>query len=95
MDNIIKKIVLDLGRKQVELTPEQCKKLKAALDEMFGKEVVREVHHHDYWPYRWYWYWDRSPICDFPGTTTIVYGDSGNNNVSASYSNNTITLKVA
>ncbi len=49
----IKKIVLQLGKKEVELTVEECKKLKEVLSEMFGKEVVREVHH-DHWN-RWYW----------------------------------------
>ena len=49
----IKKIVLQLGKKEVELTVEECKKLKEVLSEMFGKDVVKEIHHHDY--YKWYW----------------------------------------
>jgi hypothetical protein len=65
MNKMIKKIELDLGGKKVSLTPEQAKNLKAALDELFGKQVVREVHehhHHDYTypityprPYCWEW----------------------------------------
>lgn len=57
MNNVIKKIVLNLGEKEVSLTPGEAKKLKAALDEMFGKEVVevvRQIHHHDHYPWRWY-----------------------------------------
>ena len=54
MDKAIKKIVLDLGGKEVTLTPKQAKNLKTALDELFGVRVVKEIHHHDGWPY-WYW----------------------------------------
>lgn len=42
MNKAIKKIELDLGGKVVSLTPEQAKNLKEALDELFGKEVIRE-----------------------------------------------------
>ena len=73
MDNIIKKIVLDLCKKQVELTPEQCKKLKDALDEMFGKKVVKEEHHHHHdYPYRLYWDWWNSPMSG--GRTSHTFG---------------------
>ena len=55
MNKMIKKIELDLGGKKVSLTPEQAKNLKAALDELFGKEVIREIHeiheHHDDYPW--------------------------------------------
>ncbi len=56
----IEKIVLNIEGEKVSLTPEQAKKLKSLLDEMFGKEVIREVikeehHHHDRYPYYWYW----------------------------------------
>lgn len=91
MDNIIKKIVLDLGKKQVELTPEQCRKLKAALDEMFGKKEEKHYHHHHdiWWPY---WYSSTSTIT-WPQETSWEYQVT--NDISASYSNNTMTLKVA
>lgn len=46
----IKKIVLDLGDKEIVLSMEQAKKLKEVLAEIFGKDVIKEVHHHhDYW----------------------------------------------
>ena len=47
MNDIIKKIVLDLGNgKEIELTLAQGKKLKEILDELFGEKVVtvREPH---------------------------------------------------
>ena len=43
----IKKIVLNLQGKEVSLTVEQAKKLKDLLSEMFGRDVVKEVHYHD------------------------------------------------
>jgi len=43
MHKAIKKIELDLGGKIISLTPEQAKNLKDALDELFGKEVIREI----------------------------------------------------
>lgn len=49
MDDIIKKIVLNIGNKQVELTPEQAKKLKEALDEIFGGVVKERHYYHDRW----------------------------------------------
>lgn len=68
----IKKIVLQLGIKEVELTVEECKKLKEVLSEMFGKDVVKKIHHHDY--YKWYW---QQPITYFTNKTApnpnIVY----------------------
>ena len=64
MDKAIKKIVLDLGGKEVTLTPEQAKNLKTALDDLFGKEIVKEIHHHDYQPY--HWYWDHVPYYQQP-----------------------------
>lgn len=94
MDNIIKKIVLDLGKNQVELTPEQCRKLKDALDEMFGKEIVKEIHHRDYPHLRFWPYWDTS--LTYPNTVSysrVVWSsDSG---CQVSYADSTMTMKVA
>jgi hypothetical protein len=54
MNKMIKKIELDLGGKTVNLTPEQAKNLKEALDELFGKTIIKEIHeYHD--PYYWKW----------------------------------------
>lgn len=39
----VKRIVLKIEDKEVSLTPEQAKKLKVVLDELFGKEIVKEV----------------------------------------------------
>ncbi len=55
-DIAIKKVVLNLGGKEISLTIEQAKKLKGSLEELFGKEIIKEVihdHHYDWhWRYR-------------------------------------------
>jgi len=53
----IEKMVLKIDDEKVSLSMEQAKKLKKILDELFGKEVIKEVEHHHYrdWYYRPYW----------------------------------------
>lgn len=56
---VIKKLVIELDGKDVELTMAQARELKAALDEIFG-EKVREVHIPSPYPiyprpFRWPW----------------------------------------
>ena len=61
----IKKIILDLGDgHEITIPIEKAKKLKKALEELFGKEVIKEVreeHHHHHDNYKWWWdykpYW--------------------------------------
>ena len=58
----IKKIVLNVGGKEITLSPGEAKELKAVLEDLFGSNVtVKEVHHWDH-PYRkWYGpYWQTS-----------------------------------
>lgn len=43
MNKAIKKIELDLGGKKITLTPKQAQNLKDALNELFQKEIIREV----------------------------------------------------
>jgi hypothetical protein len=71
--NLIKKVVLDIDGKEIELSVEQAKKLKGALDDMFG---VKEVHH-DHYP-NWPWYWDYDYFRPrYPGwSDTTVWGNS-------------------
>ena len=76
----IKSVEIEVGEKKFNLTVEEAKKLKNVLDELFGKEIIKEVkeiHHHDGHSHSWaYWY----PPCS---TTTLemppptVYCGSG------------------
>ena len=64
---IVKKIVLKIDDKEISLTPEQAKKLKELLNDMFGKEIIKEIkelatkeehhHYHDHYPSYPYWYY--------------------------------------
>lgn len=50
----IKKMTIQLGKKEVELTIEEAKQLHEALGNLFGsKEVIREYHYED--KDRWDW----------------------------------------
>ena len=44
----IKKIVLGLGKKDIELTVDQAKKLHGLLDEMFGKKNIYDIRPYPY-----------------------------------------------
>jgi len=48
------KIVLNIDGTKIPLSVEQAKKLKEVLSDLFGKEVVREIHH-DWWYRPYYW----------------------------------------
>ncbi len=50
MSDVIKKVVLQLGRKEVELTLEEAKKLYEGLSELFETKTVERFH------YPW-WTW--------------------------------------
>ena len=37
------KVVLSIGKKEIELTVEEARQLKDSLDQIFGKEVIEET----------------------------------------------------
>jgi hypothetical protein len=94
MDNVIKEIKLQLGEKEVSLTVEQAKKLKEALDEMFGKEIIKEVHRRDWWVYPYYYPW-WTTTSYYPTKTFSDYQTSGGCLASFDANTNAMTLKVA
>lgn len=47
----VESLKISIGKKEIELNIEDAKKLKKALEDIFGKEVVHE--HHDHWYYRY------------------------------------------
>lgn len=52
---LIKELTIKLGKKEISLTVDEAKKLKKSLEDLFGKEVIKEVvheHHYD-WYYRY------------------------------------------
>ena len=48
----VESLKISIGKKELNLTVEEAKKLKTALEDLFGKDVIHE-HHHD-WYYK-YW----------------------------------------
>jgi len=66
----IKSVEIEVGKKKFNLTVEEAKKLKNVLDELFGKEIIKEVkeiHHHDGHSHPWYW--------NYPTVFTPTTGD--------------------
>jgi hypothetical protein len=99
---VIKKLVLQLGEKEISLSIEDAKKLHAALNEMFEQKIIREEHHH-YSPWRWYYggtsIYPSSGITitpTYPTTTQPIWYSSTAGGVYAEYdnSNQAMTLKV-
>jgi len=43
---------IKIGGREISLSVAEAKKLKKALEDLFGKEVVHE--HHDHWYYKYY-----------------------------------------
>ena len=72
MKTPIKKIVLDLGGKEIALTLEQAKTLFGALNEMFGSKTTFSPIYIER-PDRWYW---QRPFYE-PYTITWTAGDTG------------------
>lgn len=72
----IEKMVLVIEGEKVSLSPEGAKKLHKILDELFGKEIVKEHHYHDWWyrPYVTY------PAVQFTNTwkENVVYCSNNN-----------------
>ena len=101
MNNIIKKLELDLGKKTITLNIEQAKKLKKALDELFGKQVVKEIHeHHDHYPYwAWHWYWHYTYTsyhsCNNDPNENILWCSDSPDSMLTSYNTNSQTMLLS
>ena len=52
----IQSIKITMGKREVELSIEEAKKLKKALEEIFGTKVIEKtehIHHYDNWGQYW------------------------------------------
>lgn len=47
----ISSIKITIGKKEIDLSPEDAKKLHQALNDMFGEKKTEVVHHYDYYRY--------------------------------------------
>ncbi len=90
----IKSVEIEVGEKKFNLTVEEAKKLKNVLDELFGKEIIKEVkeiHHHDGHSHPWYWYppYISPTIGDqIPPRLPVFYCDNG----TVQYSNSSLKI---
>ena len=62
----IKKMVIKMGKKDVDLSIDEAKKLHEALDTLFGK---KEVYSYPYWD----WRWDRDVVYCNNSTSTLEF----------------------
>lgn len=96
---IIKKFVLELGGRTIELSPEEARELFDSLEELFGQKIVREYR--DY--YKWYPSYPGGLIYlnsnTHNGTTTVVSPKLGQLTTHAgsqiSEQNGTVTCRLA
>jgi hypothetical protein len=94
-EKIIKSITLKIDDITLTIDIDKAKKLKAALEEMFGKEVIREVivqEHQHYYPF-WFWQYQQ------PYRNQLYYGDrvmcgGTTAGTTAVYSSGNVTLKI-
>lgn len=105
MNKAIKKIELDLGGKIISLTPKQAQNLKDALDELFGKEIVKIIEKEkEYIPYpqpypQPYPVYPRRPIWEWEpyryGRITCGNDlDTASNLIGANYCSSSGTLRL-
>ena len=74
----IKKIVLKIDKKEIELTPEQAKKLHGLLDEMYCKKEVIYPSYPMIWRERNpYWIYGCNTWCADGGETISYSASSG------------------
>ncbi len=68
----IKKIVLTIGGKDLELSLDEAKELRDILHDTFPESSTERTII-PYWPY-WYWWTEKRPNCD-----TITWTSTGSN----------------
>jgi len=55
----IKSVKIEVGKNKFNLTVEEAKELKNVLEELFGKEIIKEIkdEHHHYHGYPYYYFY--------------------------------------
>lgn len=66
----VKGLTIQVGAREIELTVAEAKKLKDALNDLFGKEIVREVVVEKRVYPNWYW---SGPIWGGNSPTTVNF----------------------
>lgn len=76
MKTELKKLVIEIAGKKLELTPDEAKELKNILADLFGADKTTHVHHYNSgwnWPY----YTTATTGIFNAGTTTTGYNWTG------------------
>ncbi len=72
---MIKKIIIEVGGKEIELTPKQAKRLYDELDELYGKDTDTVYPVIPYYPYRWRYPWNPPYYIGDVFDGTYTYGN--------------------
>lgn len=92
----IKKVVIQLpSGKELLLRVEDAKKLREALNDLFGQEVVKEHHHHH--SMRWYWEYPtyRSVPCGSGTAVPPMFGWDDSTAMAFADDNAVLTLNLS
>jgi predicted HTH transcriptional regulator len=97
-DVIVKEINFKIGDKEISLTPEEAKKLKDVLNSMFEKEVIIQK---EYIPVEvpkiqqpWNPYTPNTTPYPYPSSPIIYCLGSGENNLSGSLSDKSVSYNI-
>lgn len=77
----IKKVVLKIGKREINLTLIEAKKLFDVLGGMFKTKVIREEYHYPYW--RWWWTYPHNTI----NIPSVWIGTTADNSDSITFTN--------
>ena len=102
----VRKVVVQLGKKELILDIEDAKQLKDVLNELFGQVVVEKVapqiektiireEHHYHKQYQPYWYWNQPAIMYTSGGLTGIIGSTSNGTASYSLNSNTGSINCS
>ena len=99
MSTEIKKIIIRMGKKDVELTLDEAKELKTLLNDTFGREtkVVERIIERDTYRHWRPYYWPSITVAPSPETTpwTVTSGTSGGFTAGETFSSNdTLVLEL-
>ncbi len=93
---VIESITVKIGDKSIVFKIDEAKKLKAAFDELFGKEVIKEIIRDNYYPH-WRWLYS-APFyySDFKTCGTLIGGSTQTyvSQITASCAGNSVNLSI-
>ena len=81
------KVVIEVGGKKLEFTPEEAKELKTILSDLFGGErIVERIIEKDYW----HWWQPYITTYNYSDRVDTIYGNSWS--VNSNTENGTVSI---